>query len=90
MGIEIIQDFFTLKAALENKRTSIIDNLEEKYKGKLEHSKKLSKQYFASVRRDSFAEDNLINDSHRKRVLNADPSTSEKDKNMNSQVIAGR
>ena len=89
MGTEIIQDF-TLKAALENKRTSIIDNLEEKYKGKLEHSEKLSKQYFASVRRDSFAEDNLTNDSLRKRVLNADPSTSDTNKNMNSHVIAGR
>ena len=77
MGTEIIQDFFMLKAALENKRTSIIDNLQEKYKGKLEHSKKLSKQYFASVRRDSFAEDNLINDSYQKRVLNADPLASE-------------
>ena len=86
MGTEIIQDFFTLKAALENKRTSIIDNLEEKDKD----SKKLSKQYFASVRRDSFAENNLINDSHQKRVLNADPPTSDTDKNMNSQVIAGR
>ena len=52
---------YALKAALENKRTSIIENLVEKYKGKLEHSKKLSKQYFASVRKDSFAEDNLIN-----------------------------
>ena len=90
MGTEIIQDFFTLKAELENKRTSIIDNLEEKYNGKLERSKKLSKQYFASVRRDSFAEDNLINDSHRKHILNADPSTSDTDKNMNSQVISGR
>ena len=79
-----------LKAAPKNKRTSIIDNLEEKHKGKIKHSKKHSKQYFASVRRDSFAEDNLINYSHRKRVLNADHSTSDTNKNMNSQVIAGR
>ena len=65
----MVRDFFALKAALINGRTSVVQSLKEKYSTRLQKARETLNPYFTDASRDTFAEDSLLAESHIARIL---------------------
>ena len=62
----MVRDFFALKAALINGRTSAVQSLKKESSTRLQKSRETLNPYAS---RDTFAEDSLLAESHIARIL---------------------
>ena len=81
MGSVKVRDFFALKAALINVRTSAVQSRKDKYSTRLQKARETLNPYFTDASRDTFAEDYLLAESHIARILG-------KESTYNKKVIA--
>ena len=81
MASEMAKDFFALKAALINSRTSAVQSLEEKYNTRQQKARETITSFFTDASGDTFAEDSLLAESHIARILG-------KESTYNKKVIA--
>ena len=74
----MVRDFFALKAALINGRTSAVQGVKEKYSSRLQKARETLNPYFTDASRDTFAEDSLLDESQIARLLGKESSYNKK------------